>query len=249
MFVLSVTLVVTLIIVVVDRLESLKHNATTPTGLANLLELSPASKTEVTKAVMRGVNCTSGSSLSPEGKGRNRFLEDVARAYTPIIEKMCSIPTFNSESKPRRVLQKVVQRVARKRKGQAIAHSRLGSKRKLVFNMKESASSKPPKPSHSTIVDENTDQFLRDMAKTWRQHRRNNDRSAAAVVVQLTLRGIPKVPGRVSDWLGPKYFDEVLPITRGCRLRVLKKSDYDQGTRFRNKFENTTLGSVLYKSC
>ena len=95
----------------------------------------------------------------------------------------------------------------------------------------------PPEP----IIDTHIDQFLSDMSASWRQERRNKDRSSAARILQITLKAIPKGTGRLSDWLGPKYFDEVKPIKSGCRVRVLKCSD---PAEFRNKFENSCLGEL-----
>ena len=153
----------------------------------------------------------------------------------------------NRVTDPDGVASLILEKFTTKRKGSAIAHGRFSaSKRKILFNppapplVKIDGDPLPPEPK--MFVDTNTDHFLRDMATAWRRHRRNHDRASAATVLQLTLKAIPKRSGRVSDWLGPSFFDEVLPVIPGCRVRVLSKSDYDQGTRFRNSFENTCLG-------
>ena len=121
------------------------------------------------------------------------------------------------------------------------------SKRKLIFNGhlgKTNNTSPPPE----VMFDSHTDKFLSEMAQSWRQARRNMDRSSAAIILQMTLKGIPKGHGRVSDWLGSKYFDEVKTITSGCRVRVLSPRDHALGTRHRNKFQNSCLGKYNTKS-
>jgi len=45
--------------------------------------------------------------------------------------------------------------------------------------------------------------------------------------------------GRVSDWLGPKYFNDDVDLTSGCRVRLLKQTDK---AKFRNSYEHTCLG-------
>ena len=176
---------------------------------------------------------------------RDRFLENVGRAYTPIVRKILTRPQFSGESSPGRVLQKVVQRFSKKRKGTATVHGRRKSMRKLIFNTPAVGDNKHH--NHSTsqpLLDEHTEAFLMNMASTWRQHRRNHDREAAATVLQLTLKAIPKGTGRVSDWLGPKYFDEIDAVTAGCAVRLLKKEDIAQGVKFRNSYEHSGLGKM-----
>jgi len=54
------------------------------------------------------------------------------------------------------------------------------------------------------------------------------------------------VLGRVSDWLGPEFFDDVRSIEIGCPVRVLRPEDK---AKFRNGYENSNMGeSRLYDS-
>ena len=114
------------------RVDNIADAAKTPSGLADILGLSPNTKETVAKLSTKGV-LRSRSSASPDAKGRNDFMSRVSRAYTPIVEKILSNPTFDGEPQPERVLEEVVRRVSKKRKGVAIAHGH-ASKRKLAFN-------------------------------------------------------------------------------------------------------------------
>ena len=223
-----------------DRAVAAMNDVDTPTGLANLLHLSPASKEAVSKATKRGVARTD-KSASP-GEKRNGFMENVGAAYTPIIEKLVSTPTFQGVARPKRVLEQVVHRLSAKRKGAAIIHGRRVSKRKLILNPAK-LPKKKPKEEPQCKIDAHTDKFLSEMGTSWRQARRNNDRDGAARILQITLKAIPRGTGRVSDWLGPKYFDEVKPITTGCRVRILRETD---PAKFRNLYENSCLGAWVH---
>ena len=218
-----------------DRALAALNDVDTPTGLANLLHLSPNSKEAVSKATKRGVLRTD-TSASP-GERRNQFMESVAAAYTPIIEKVVSTPTFQGVSRPKRVLEQVVHRISTKRKGAAIIHGRRRV-RKLILNAAK-LPKKKPNAEPECKIGVHTDKFLSEMGTSWRQARRNNDRDGAARILQISLKAIPKGTGRVSDWLGPKFFDEVKPITTGCRVRILRESDH---SKFRNVYKNSCLG-------
>ena len=85
-------------------------------------------------------------------------------------------------------------------------------------NKTPSASAKTHKPKN---ISSELDNFLREVAKSWRTLRRSNDRDTATLMLQLALVSIPRRSGRVAEWLGPAYFDEELPITRGCQVRIL----------------------------
>ena len=110
--------------------------ACTPRELADLLQLTPKSKIQVNNAAKRGVSRTATratpSPTTSGGANRNRFMENVGRCYEPILEKVCSHPKFNGglESRPERVIKQVLKRISKKRKGQAIAHGRPGTKKK-----------------------------------------------------------------------------------------------------------------------
>ena len=99
----------------------------------------------------------------------------------------------------------------------------------------------------SPIFDKHTEEFLLDAASSWRQARRSNDRQSAARILQMTLKAIPRGQGRVRSWLGPKYFDEVLPVTSGCHVRLVREEKDKTGRikkpSFRNKYEHSSLGS------
>ena len=87
-------------------------------------------------------------------------------------------------------------------------------KKKMIFNPQKAE--EPPqreKTPRQFVLDDHTKEFLQDMGVSWRQARRNGDRDSAARITQIVLKAIPKKSGRVSDWLGPKYFDELMSIT------------------------------------
>ena len=49
--------------------------------------------------------------------------------------------------------------------------------------------------------------------------------------------------GRVSDWLGPEFFDDVRSIEIGCPVRVLRPEDT---AKFRNGYENSNMGESRF---
>ena len=103
-----------------------------------------------------------------------------------------------------------------------------------------STSTKQPKKStkQPKNISSDLDMYLREVAKSWRTLRRKNDRDMATLLLQLALASIPKRSGRVSEWLGPSYFDEELPITRGCQVRILREAD---PAKFRNAYKYTKI--------
>ena len=64
------------------------------------------------------------------------------------------------------------------------------------------------------------------------------DRHTANQILQIVVTAIPPKSGRVTHWLGPSYFDELLPITAGEPVRVLRTNDK---AKFRNAYKNTSL--------
>ena len=48
--------------------------------------------------------------------------------------------------------------------------------------------------------------------------------------------------GRVSEWIGPKYFDQTTEITAGCPVRVMRTDDK---ANFRNGYESSDMGESL----
>ena len=83
--------------------------------------------------------------------------------------------------------------------------------------------------------------LLKELAPVWRDAFRNFDRDSSARILQLTLKAIPPLKGRVSDWLGPKYFDQVKSVNRESPIRLLKLSDVKNRVTFRNGFANSSL--------
>lgn len=216
--------------------DAVQAQVKTPVGLAKLLQLSPKSCERVAAAAAGGVGRTQ-SSASPNPEQRNRFMERVVKCYTPIVEKLCSRPLFDGGTpRPERVVQQVMTKISQNRKGEATAGSRWRCQRKLVFNKFSKPATDRQAPD---LFDTHLDGFLRDMAGSWRQARRNHERGRAATIVQIVLKTIPKKGyGRVSDWLGPRYFDEVLDIEPGSKIRVLSKGDH---AKHRNDFEHSSL--------
>ena len=93
-------------------------------------------------------------------------------------------------------------------------------------------------PQTYTGICEDLDIFLKDVADSWRTSMRAKDRHRANTILQLALAAIPRRSGRVTKWLGPSYFDEVLPIVAGARVRILRGSD---PATFRNAYKTTRL--------
>ena len=96
---ISVTLTLYKLFVLFGRVDNVEHAAQTPSGLADILGLSPSTKETVATLSAQGV-MRSASSASPDAKGRNYFMSRVSRAYTPIVEKILSNPTFEGEPQP-----------------------------------------------------------------------------------------------------------------------------------------------------
>lgn len=181
-----------------------------PNGLANLFGLSPYTKGRIKKTAARGVMRTS-SRATPDPEQRNFFMERVGQCYAPIIGKICSIPTFNGQPRPDRVLEEVVRRYSKKRPGIVAQKGRPPRKRKMTFKPQkketstttqksgstpfEKAPTSTQKPDALTPISKHQDNFLRDMASSWKQARRNSDRDAAARILQITLKTIPKSTG------------------------------------------------------
>lgn len=67
---------------------------------------------------------------------------------------------------------------------------------------------------------------------------RAKDRHTANTILQIVLTAIPAHSGRVTQWLGPSYFNEVLPLIAGEQVRILRGSD---PAKFRNAHNKTGL--------
>ena len=138
--------------------DSMHAQATTPGGLAKILQLSPKSMERVKKAEAGGV-LRSASSASPDPKDRHRFMERVTTCYTPIVEQICSQPLFDGGTTPRpdRVAQHILKKISKRYEGEAIAKGRRGCTRKLMYN--EQSKTNTSKKS-ATELDEHTAKFL-----------------------------------------------------------------------------------------
>ena len=178
-----------------------------PNGLANLFHLSPHTKATIKRNATKGVMRTS-SRATPDPERRNFFMERVGQCYAPIITKICSIPQFNGQPRPERVLEQVVRRCSKKRKGMAVVNGKL--KRKMVFYPPNATSTTAKAPASTPLekaptstqksdvpipISKHQDNLLRDMASSWKQARRNYDRDSAARILQITLKTIPKFTG------------------------------------------------------
>ena len=88
------------------------------------------------------------------------------------------------------------------------------------------------------------DNLLKELSSMWRVAIRSNDRETADRVLQIALKAIPRRTGRVSDWLGPDYFNEEdVPLVIGSRVRVLCPHDH-AGFRNRYKYSQLIKGTV-----
>lgn len=191
-------------------------------GLSQMLGVSPSSLTRVEKAAKLGTLCseiTGHAGTPPKGK-RSRFLERVVTELTPAIEKICEYPKFqdgqsDSSGVASMILGKIARNKSRKSK----------SRRQLKFG---------------TPLGEcpELDSLLKDLAKSWRSAFRNQDRPAANRLLQMTVACIPSRRGRVSDWLGPHYFNEEVKVVSTSPIRLLKTTDT---AKFRNGYTNTSL--------
>jgi len=192
-------------------------------GLSQMLGVSPSSMTQVERAAKLGTLCseiTGNASTPPKGQ-RSRFLERVATELTPAIEKICEYPKFqNGQSDSSGVASMILGKIARKKSKKS------KSRRQLKFGNRPMG------------VCPELDSLLQDMAKSWRSAFRNQDRPAADRLLQMTVACIPSRRGRVSDWLGPHYFNEEVEVVSSSPIRLLKATDT---AKFRNGYTNTTL--------
>ena len=212
-----------------DRLTELDasiHQATSGhsvVGLSQMLGVSPSSMTQVERAAKEGTLCSdiTGDASTPQKGQRSRFLERVVTELTPAIEKICEYPKFlDGQSDSRGVASMILGKIARKKSRTA------KSRRKLKYGNRPLG-----------VCDE-LDSLLKELAISWRSAFRNHDRPAAKRLLQMTVSSIPSRRGRVSDWLGPQYFNEEVEVVSGSPIRLLKDSDQ---AKFRNGYTHTTL--------
>lgn len=139
------------------------------------------------------------SRATPDPERRNFFMERVGQCYAPVITKICSIPQFNGQPRPEHVLQQVVRHCSKKRKRIAVVNGR--RQRKMVFYPPDATATTAKAPASTSTqksdapISKHQDIFLRDMASSWKQARRNHDRDSAARILQITLKTIPKLTG------------------------------------------------------
>ena len=124
----------------------------------------------------------------------------------------------------------------------------------------------------TTEVSTDIDNFLKQVAPSWRHAMKHHNRIFADKLLQISLKAIPPrsgtwvfvldaVPsppdpnhtyvyahthvllsGRVAEWIGPKYFDQMTEITAGCPVRVMRADD---NANFRNGYESSNMGESL----
>jgi len=167
----------------------------------------------------------------PESGERNYFLERVGNVLSPAIESMCSMVKFKDDKTDKAgVAALILRKIAGNRK-----KSRK-SRRQLRFG----------KSRRPMCVSAELDSLLKELATSWRSAFRDKDRHSADRLLQITLKAIPERTGRVSDWLGPKYFNAEVPVELGSHIRLLKSTDEAQ---FRNAYTNTSLGDSPKPLC
>ena len=197
------------------------------TGLAEMVGVSPTSLKRVSQAAKRGSLTSSvledaGSHATANWNDHTRFLKRVEGSLTPVIKKVCAGIKFKGgKTDVGGVANMILGKLAREK----------SARRKLLFG-----SNRHPGVSTELHV------LLQKFGELWRHAFRDHDRDSAARLLQLTLKAIPKRSRRVSDWLGPEYFDEVLPLERGAPIRLLKPhTQKSREVKFRNGFRNTSL--------
>ena len=195
------------------------NDGKTAVGISELLGVSPTSMDKV-KRMSRGSlrTCLLDDATPPEEGERNRFLEKVTNVLSPAVEKICSMAKFKNNKTDKQGVARLIL------KGIARGKSR---RRKLRFD---------DRPMGVSVE---LDSLLKEMATSWRSAFRDKDRHTAHSLLQITLKAIPQRTGRVSDWLGPKYFDAEVPVERDCHIRLLKNTKW---AKFRNAYANTSLG-------
>ena len=98
-------------------------------------------------------------------------------------------------------------------------------------------------PAINWVANPDLKRLLGELATSWRSARRALDKHTANKILQLALTAIPRRLGRVTEWLGPDFFDDVLPVTAGCRVRILRNKD-TAGFRNAYKITNLVCGTV-----
>ena len=147
--------------------------------VCEMLGVSPGSMKQVEASSKKGAYLESWTleEATPTVEGqRSEFLERVQTVLTPAIEKICSMAKFKGR---RTDIPGVARLLLRK-----IAGRKQKAKRQL-FN-----GGAPRGISHDLHS------LLKEMSTAWRKAFRNQERQAAARLLQITLQAIPKRRGK-----------------------------------------------------
>ena len=215
------------------HLARMKHD---PVALSQQLGVSPTSLEKVKRACSTGALLTNSvRNCTPTENSQsytNKHLNKVSACIGPAIAKLCEMSKFaDNKGDAHGVAQLILNKLGRKR-ARKVGDTRTKAKarRKLDFHM------------HRRVLGKDLCDFLGELATSWRQAFRLGEREAADRILQLTLVAIPAKRKRVSDWLGPMFFNEELPVEAGSNIRLVRKSDRFKGKyRFRNRYTSTSL--------
>ena len=191
--------------------ECAKQTLKTPLGLAKALELSPGTQEKV------ALNTYSGGLLRGNGikhaleNPKKKFIGRIKRCLTPLVKTICSFPKVeDGNTDILGVAKLILHRIIKSYKTQ-----------RTLFE--DGVKTQETKPNHFCISDE-LDSFLQEMGSRWRSHTFAHERDAARQIEGIALKAIgnkERNVGRVTDWLGPKYFDSIVPITRLCTVKYV----------------------------
>ena len=212
--------------------ECAKQTLKTPLGLAKALELSPGTQEKVS------LNTYSGGLLRGNGikhaleNPKKKFVGRIKRCLTPLVKTICSFPKFeDGKTDIAGVAKLILNRIIKSCKTQ-----------RTLFD--DGVKTQKTKPNDFRISDE-LHSFLQEMGSRWRAHMFAHDRDAAREIEGIALKAIgnkKRNVGRVTDWLGPKYFDSIVPITLYSEVRILNPQD--KKTKFRNPCAGTRSSLV-----
>ena len=219
---------------VIDELQKKLFRAQhDPMEMAQQVGVSLKSLEKVKRALSRRPLLSNVVVDCSTDKTTRRYLTRVANCITPVVEAVCSRPKFkDNKADVSGVASMVLRKLAHKRTRKVgdVRHTGKRARRKLDFDL------------HKEFLGRDLVTFLEELAKSWRESFRVGEREVAGRILQLTLAGIPARRGRVSDWLGPMFFNEEVPIESGSNVRLLKDT---KAVKFRNRYATTSLGMYL----
>ena len=162
----------------------------TSSGLADVLDLSPGSKQKVHRAEgqrslhSQSLECVDDAMVT--GK-RSSFLEHVFRELGPIILGVCSRVKFGIDrtTDPTGVARLILGKLMKNPK-----RLKYSAKRKLL--MQEQAKSNS---TSTTEVSTDIDNFLKQVAPSWRHAMKHHNRNFADKLLQISLKAIPPRSG------------------------------------------------------